>query len=396
MPRIVRHHQAPRHSESREVLQTVPKDGWFKSLGGASIALEVRTLVIHLRSALEHLLRPDDDALSAHRGRIALQLSLLAVFVLLPFTINHLLLGRWALGVLIALAQAVLLVNGLALRAGREAPVPFWVMVLAMVIAVTGAILIQGVFGAVWAFPTLFIGYFLLRRRVALALSLLLVVCATVAAAHGVGNGLAVRVAATLTLTLVMINVVLNVVGELQQALVAQAITDPLTGAYNRRHLDTQLAALPAPVPGSGAGNMLMALDIDHFKQINDTHGHTVGDQVLKGLVATLLARLRPSDRLFRTGGEEFVLLLPRIASNDALRLAEDLRQRVMQLALPTPGTTTPDSPPAPPAPNCAVTVSIGVAAQRPGLDANAWLRVTDQALYEAKRSGRNRVVLAG
>ncbi len=338
------------------------------------------TLGIRLRSALEDLLRPDDDALAAYRGRIARQLSMLAVVVLLPFTINHLVVGRWLLGGLIAATQAVLLLNGLALRAGREAPVPFWLMVLAMVIAVTGSIWIQGSQGSLWAYPTLFITYFLVRRRVALLLSLLLVVSATAAAALSVGDALALRVVATLTLTLVMINVVLNVVGELQEALVAQAITDPLTGAYNRRHLDTQLAALPAPLPGQDAVNMLMALDIDHFKQVNDIHGHAVGDDVLRGLVATLHQRLRPSDRLFRIGGEEFVLLLPRITAADAMRLAEDLRQRVAQ---------------APLLPEGSITVSIGVAAQRPGLDTGAWMRVTDEALYEAKRSGRNRVVMA-
>lgn len=338
------------------------------------------TLGIRLRSALEDLLRPDDDALAAYRGRIALQLSMLAVVVLLPFTINHLVVGRWLLGGLIAATQAVLLLNGLALRAGREAPVPFWLMVLAMVIAVTGSIWIQGSQGSLWAYPTLFITYFLVRRRVALLLSLLLVVSATAAAALSVGDALALRVVATLTLTLVMINVVLNVVGELQEALVAQAITDPLTGAYNRRHLDTQLAALPAPLPGQDAVNMLMALDIDHFKLVNDIHGHAVGDDVLRGLVATLHQRLRPSDRLFRIGGEEFVLLLPRITAADAMRLAEDLRQRVAQ---------------APLLPEGSITVSIGVAAQRPGLDTGAWMRVTDEALYEAKRSGRNRVVMA-
>jgi diguanylate cyclase (GGDEF)-like protein len=335
---------------------------------------------IRLRSALANLLRSDDDALAAYRGRIALQLSLLAAVLLLPFTVNHLLQGRWLLGGLIALAQMVLMFNGLALRAGREAPVPFWAMVLALVVAVTGSILLQGVFGVAWAYPTLFICYFLLRRRVAMVLSLLLLLCATAAAAYSVGEGMALRVVATLTLTQVMINVVLNVVGELQEAMVAQAITDPLTGAYNRRHLDTQLAALPAPLPGQDAVNMLMALDIDHFKQVNDIHGHAVGDDVLRGLVATLHQRLRPSDRLFRIGGEEFVLLLPRITAADAMRLAEDLRQRVAQAPLWPEGS---------------VTVSIGVAAQRPGLDTGAWMRVTDEALYEAKRSRRNRVVMA-
>ena len=105
---------------------------------------------------------------------------------------------------------------------------------------------------------------------------------------------------------------------------------------------------------------------------------------VLRGLVATLQARLRPSDRLFRTGGEEFVLLLPRITPADALRLAESLRERVAEARL------------IPQMPELRVNVSIGVAAQRPGRDTAAWHRASDQALYQAKHEGRNRVVMAG
>jgi diguanylate cyclase (GGDEF)-like protein len=339
-----------------------------------------------LRLAFRRVFRWEDDALAAYRGRIAVQLSLLGAVLLLPFTVNHLFSDRVLLGTVIGIAQVVLFVNGLRIRGGHEAPVPFWLMVLTMVLAVIVSITIQGPNGAFWAFPTLFIAYFLLRRRVALLLSLLLLVGASVAALSTAGGGLplAARVFATLALMLVMINVVLNVLGELQDAMQAQAITDPLTGAFNRRHLVAQLAALPDPPPGTDAVNMLLALDVDHFKTINDRHGHAAGDAVLRGLVATLRARLRPTDRLFRTGGEEFVLLLPRIARADAARLAEELLRLVAEAAL------VPDHP------ESGVTVSIGVAAQRPGRDVDAWQRATDEALYEAKRRGRDCVVIAG
>jgi len=333
-----------------------------------------------LWAALAGVLRSGDDALADFRDRIAVHLSLMAAVLLLPFTASHLLAGRWALATMIAVAQLILTVNSLALRVGRAPPVPFGVMSVGLGAAVCGSIGLQGVNGVPWAFPTLFIFFFVLRRAVALPLSLLLLVGASVVAAVAIGWPMAARVFAALGLTLVMINVVLNVIGELQGALVAQAITDPLTGAFNRRHFDTQLAQLPAPAAGAEAVNVLLALDLDHFKAVNDRHGHAAGDRVLQGAVAVLNARKRPSDRLFRTGGEEFVLLLPRITAADAAKLAEDLRQRIEA---------------APLLDGQRVTVSIGVAAQRAGRDATAWLHAADEALYEAKRSGRNRVVVA-
>jgi diguanylate cyclase (GGDEF)-like protein len=357
----------------------------IKSGPSQPISETVSSLASRVRKAAMSAVRWDDDALSPYRARIALQLSIVGVALLLPFTVNHFFAGRWMLGAVVGVAQTALMANGLMLRLGRDAPVPFWLMVLAMALAVVGAILVQGTHGALWAAPTLFIAYFLLRRRVALVLSLLMLAGGTAAALLSEGGGppLAARVFATLSVLLVMINVVLNVVGELQEALQAQAITDPLTGAFNRRHLVKQLGALPEPAPGTDAVNVLLAVDVDHFKSINDRHGHAAGDAVLRGLVATLRARLRPSDRLFRTGGEEFVLLLPRIGRTDASRLAEDLRRRVAEAAL------VPDHP------ERGVTVSIGVAAQCPGRDAEAWQHATDEALYEAKRRGRNCVVIA-
>jgi GGDEF domain-containing protein len=101
------------------------------------------------------------------------------------------------------------------------------------------------------------------------------------------------------------LHVVLNAVGHPQRALVQQTVTDPLTGAFNRGHFDARLAELRAPLPGADAVNVLLAVDVDHFKAINDRHGHGAGDAVLQGVVGVLNARKRPSDSVFRTGGEE-------------------------------------------------------------------------------------------
>lgn len=325
---------------------------------------------------LRQLFHGERDALAAHRDDIAVHLSGLSVLVLLPFTVNHLLQGRWPLGLAIAMAQGVLLLNAWSVRHGRTAPVHYGLLVGTLIGAVGAAVHLQGLNGVFWAYPTLFIAYFLLSRGLALTLSLLLVAGITALVAFSLGGALAARVGATLALNLVMINVVLNVIGDLQAALMRQAITDPLTGVFNRRHLQAQIDGLSRP---DAPDHALLAIDIDHFKQINDRHGHATGDQVLQRTVAVLMQRKRRGDLLFRTGGEEFALLLPGATLDDARALADDLRARIAEAPL------LPDA-------HVPVTVSIGISLCRRGADTTAWLREADDALYRAKRSGRNRV----
>ena len=322
----------------------------------------------------------DNDALADYRDRIGKRLSGLAAMLILPFVVLHLLGGRWSLALVNLSLVAVLLVDAWALRHGRRPPVPFWVLCCLMIVTVNASVLLQGVAGILWAYPTLFVCYFLLSRRVATILTLILLVTLTPTCAAALGTPLALRVFASVAFVLIMINVVLNVIGELQQTLVAQAITDPLTGAYNRRHLQTHLLQLVVPADAAKPMDALLAIDIDHFKQVNDRHGHDVGDDVLRKLVAAVSSRKRRSDLLFRTGGEEFVLLLPRVTREDALVIAEALRLRLAQADL---------------LPNELVTVSIGVSALHAGQSPQAWCKSADNALYEAKRAGRNRVVMA-
>lgn len=322
----------------------------------------------------------DVDALASYRDRIAVNLSALAAVLLLPFAISHVVAFRWLLGGTIAGAQVILVLNAMALHRGLPPRVPFGLMVVGLIAAVLMSIRLQGANGLLWAYPTLFICYFVLTRRTALVLSIFMAVATPWVVAVTLSPALSVRVAATMFLTLVMINVVLNVIGELQRAMLLQTITDPLTGAYNRRHLDAQLAQVVAGAGPARSVNTLLAMDIDHFKAINDQHGHAAGDRVLIELVAVVTARKRQIDTLFRTGGEEFVLLLPRTSCDDAMKVAEDLRQLVERASL-LPGRN--------------VTVSIGVSAHVPGQDASRWLQAADAALYDAKRQGRNRVVVA-
>ena len=158
------------------------------------------------------------------------------------------------------------------------------------------------------------------------------------------------------------------------------AIRDALTGTWNRRHLDTLLASELQRCARLGQVLCIGLADIDHFKAVNDRHGHLTGDAVLKNVAACLRTQLRGIDELGRFGGEKFMVLLPGVSLAQAQACAERLRRHVAELAAPA-GT------------DARVTVSIGVAAFAPGEPAAAVVERADRALYRAKNGGRNRVV---
>ena len=166
------------------------------------------------------------------------------------------------------------------------------------------------------------------------------------------------------------------------QTVEEEAATDPLTGVLNRRALDRLLVRETERCESQGALVSVLALDLDHFKAINDMHGHAVGDEALRAFARRIRGPLRQSDHLARLGGEEFIVLLPGAALEKAHEIAERLRAIVAEAPLVD-------------APRVAVTVSIGVAAFRPGDSGTELLARADAAAYEAKRSGRDRVVLA-
>jgi diguanylate cyclase (GGDEF)-like protein/PAS domain S-box-containing protein len=169
----------------------------------------------------------------------------------------------------------------------------------------------------------------------------------------------------------------------LQQQLELLASTDPLTGVVNRRRFFHTAEAELYRARRYDRPLVLALVDIDHFKRINDTYGHAVGDDTLKTLAHAFANRLRRSDLFARFGGEEFVLLLPETQLGDGLRLCERLRQMVETIKLQTPGKNEPFG----------FTVSVGVAdLQHEGDSLNQLLARADAALYKAKRDGRNQV----
>jgi diguanylate cyclase (GGDEF)-like protein/PAS domain S-box-containing protein len=155
------------------------------------------------------------------------------------------------------------------------------------------------------------------------------------------------------------------------------ATTDTLTGAWNRRHLENVVANEMARQQRHKAPLSLMVMDIDHFKQINDRHGHGVGDQVLVSLVDTIRSSLRSTDILARWGGEEFVVLTPMENLDSCRQIAERFRESSATATFPVVGQ---------------ITISIGVAEVQAGDSWEQAFARADAALYRAKAEGRNRV----
>lgn len=169
---------------------------------------------------------------------------------------------------------------------------------------------------------------------------------------------------------------------ELVAIVEAQSLHDHVSGALNRRGIDQRLALELVRAERDGDWLAIALIDIDYFKQINDTAGHAAGDAALKQVAKAISARLRPYDFFGRYGGDEFLLVLPQTSRDDALRVAERMEQAVRgltvsKLALP-------------------VTLSIGLTFATPGETAVSILARADMALYNAKGAGRNctRIIL--
>jgi diguanylate cyclase (GGDEF)-like protein len=170
---------------------------------------------------------------------------------------------------------------------------------------------------------------------------------------------------------------------QLLRQLYEASVTDALTGANNREHFDSQLRMELSYARRHGTDVSLVMFDVDHFKRVNDTYGHPVGDEVLVEISKATRRLVRNEDVFARYGGEEFALILRGIALDGARVVGERLRERIAALSV-----TTDKGP-------LQVTVSVGCASfvSTPDQTAEAIVQLADKRLYVAKRGGRNRVV---
>lgn len=311
-------------------------------------------------------------------ARIARILAALGVAATTPFVIYHALHGSMVVAGIASLL--VLLQAGLffLLRNPRFGLVGIYILALGHTTAAVLAALQLGITASYWVFATTVANYYILPLRSAVVFNALSLLLVSPLLAHDPAMG-----------TRFLVNLLLvNLFGYVfsrrsedhREALRSLLYQDTLTGIGNRRAMDHEIEAAHSLRQRHDMPVSLMVLDLDHFKRVNDRHGHQVGDEVLNQLVNAIQKRLRINDRLFRFGGEEFVLIARGTGLEGARVLAEDIRRVVAESVVePIEG----------------LTVSIGVAELLAEESQAEWLRRADKALFRAKNAGRNRVELS-
>ena len=306
-----------------------------------------------------------------------------AVLAVAPFAVYRVLIGEPGRGLMNALlVLGVLLLARWAWRS-RSARRP---ALLATLFHTSLAVVTAWRFGPdvlLWMHPIAIANYVLVGRRIASGVNLAALLALAALGPHPAlyaDVGQYAGFIASFLLVCMLTLVFATLTAHQRRQLESQVLVDPLTAAFNRRALGRELALVEARRDRLREPWGCAVLDLDHFKSVNDRFGHEVGDQVLVAFADLVRRRTRPTDRLFRLGGEEFALLVPGgdIATLEALagKLCAAVREE-----LPLPGRL--------------VTVSVGVAMLGAGEAPRAWLARADAAAYRAKAAGRDRVEAA-
>jgi diguanylate cyclase (GGDEF)-like protein len=298
----------------------------------------------------------------------------------LPFAILRYRQGEWTA----AIADTIIVIGLLGLGAyvfrTRRVDIASIAISSFCVASSIATVYIVGPQQVYWAYPALMAVFYLVRPRIALPLAII-----TVAALlPKIAGHMDPKTTTTIVITIIVMSSFATAFSLLtnrqRQQLMQLATKDPLTGVGNRRGLDEKLADVVNNHKRNGMTASMLLLDLDHFKKVNDVHGHAVGDQILVRVTEILNLRIRVTDSLYRIGGEEFVVVLETQNADRATHLAEQLRFLIMANEL------VPEQP---------VTISLGVAELLPNETPNDWMQRADEALYRAKRGGRNTTSVA-
>lgn len=298
----------------------------------------------------------------------------------LPFAIIRLLNGEWLIGIFDAAVVLSFVALGVSVLRTHRVRLASVALSALCVLGVIATVYLRGPMQVFWAYPATLAVFYLLLPREAVAASALLILALVPALLNTVPAFVVTSVLITLLVNTSFAYAFAVLTNDQRDQLLSLATLDPLTGAGNRRALDDKLGQVIAAHRRAKLTASILMLDLDHFKQVNDEHGHEVGDQILIGVTELIDRRIRVTDKLYRIGGEEFVILTEGDRLEVAARLAEELRALIASSQLVV---------------ECRVTASLGVAELAPGESPKDWLRRADLALYEAKRLGRNRITVA-
>ena len=297
-----------------------------------------------------------------------------------PFAVMRFMNGEYLAGAIDLVIVVGLVTLGTFVYRTRKVRFVSIALSVLCISGVVSSVYISGPQQVLWAYPALMAVFYLVKPRESIVFALALVV-ALIPRLLPEQNDFQTT---TIFITMVVMSsfaYAFSIVTNRQRNLLIRLATrDPLTGAGNRRALENKMAEVVAAHSRNRAPSSLIILDLDHFKAVNDAHGHATGDQILRSITEIVNLRIRVTDSIYRIGGEEFVVVLEAQDIAGAAHLAEQLRTIVEANEL---------------VPDRAVTISLGVAEIRYKETSSDWLHRADEALYQAKRAGRNTTSLA-
>lgn len=307
-------------------------------------------------------------------------ISLSSLVFLLPIAIFNLMEFRWFLG---SIEMAASLFMGIHCWRLFKHNKPLFgaepLIYLSLVI-----LLLSFIYGRdsniYWAPAIISSFYFMFERPQAIRLNMVFLVAITPISAFAMGNNHCIMFLLSLVACSACALIFSSVVQRQEHRLKHQANIDPLTNTFNRRYLMETLDYSQAMLDRHDIEASVILLDIDYFKQVNDQYGHLMGDKVLVHIVKLIQQRLRREEKLFRYGGEEFLILLTNTNIGQAQTMAEQLCALIRETSILDDKT---------------LTISCGVSALLRGENSMNLMKRCDQALYQAKHTGRDRVYLA-
>jgi len=293
----------------------------------------------------------------------------------LPFAILRFIQQQWLAAAIDTIIVVGFLVLGAYVYRTRRVRVASIAITVLCMGGVLTTVYVIGPRQIYWIFPALMAVFYLIPPKEAVVCAVVTIAALLPAVFPNSDSHETTTIIITILVTSAFAFAFSLITNRQREQLLVLATKDPLTGAGNRRGLDSKLSEIVNAYRRTEAPASLVLIDLDHFKRVNDIHGHAVGDQILQRVTEIINLRIRVTDSLYRIGGEEFVVVLEGADIEHAAYLAEQLRTLVDANEL---------------VPDHAVTISLGVAGLKSGENGNDWLHRADEALYRAKDAGRN------
>lgn len=317
-----------------------------------------------------------------YRAKATRGVALAALLLLLPFTLYALFRELYIVALGGTYITTILVINTRLVAQGRDhEPLTLFALVPGGILFMSLAFNVDGNMASIWCFPSILACYCMLGRRRAIIANVMILAVAIPMMWLTLDTIVSARFTASLASVSLFACILVREIDAQQRRLIYQLDHDPLTGLLNRTSLKRRLQSAINAFQDRSEPASLLAVDLDHFKRVNDRFGHDTGDLVLCEIARLLKQHVASDGAAFRLGGEEFLILLAGNDESAAHKRAESLRALIAETAILQ---------------GHPITASIGLASLRASDDRQSWTRRSDNRLYAAKHGGRNQVVYEG